>query len=263
MASAAKRIAHLFEKLERPRDEAACALWLAEALARPGVRVLSFLNAHAVNLSAYNEGFYNALQSSDHLLRDGSGAKLGCRIMGLAPGPNMNGTDLIPQILDRFRARKIVLLGAERRWLDRAAEKLRGQGHTALIARDGYGAEEDYLALIRQERPELIVLGMGMPKQELLALRLKAVLEAVGGTALIVNGGAIIDFLGEKVTRAPQWLRRLGLEWVYRLWLEPRRLARRYLIGNLVFFWHVLRVASGAGLGDTPTLAGGSRRTRI
>ena len=243
MVSAPKRIAQLFEKLERPRDEAAGALWLSEILARPGPRVLSFLNAHAVNLCARDETFCRALLSSDHMLRDGSGVKLGCRILGLAPGPNMNGTDLIPEILERFKTRKIAILGAERRWLEHAVAKLRGQGHTALVARDGFCAEEEYLALIREETPELVVLGMGMPKQELLALRLKAAIKESGGTALIVNGGAIIDFLGEKVTRAPRWLRRLGLEWVYRLWLEPRRLARRYLIGNVVFFWRILHVA--------------------
>src|SRR5215813_5208200 len=100
--SAPKRIAHLFQKLELPRDHVEAETWLAAMLARPGVRVLSFLNAHAVNLCAANEIFHRAVLGSDHVLRDGSGVRLGCRLLGLAPGPNMNGTDLIPVILERF-----------------------------------------------------------------------------------------------------------------------------------------------------------------
>jgi hypothetical protein len=63
--------------------------------------------------------------------------------------------------------------------------------------------------------------------------------ERLSHPLLIVNGGAILDFLGEKVTRAPEVMRNTGLEWVYRLYLEPKRLARRYLLGIPVFFSHV------------------------
>ena len=71
-----------------------------------------------------------------------------------------------------------------------------------------------------------------MPKQKLLAEMLAKRLE---GPILIVNGGAILDFMAGRFQRAPTLLRRLGLEWSYRLWLEPRRLWRRYVIGNAVF----------------------------
>jgi N-acetylglucosaminyldiphosphoundecaprenol N-acetyl-beta-D-mannosaminyltransferase len=241
MTSAPERIAALFRKMERPADAEAGWARLCAALEEPGVRVVSFLNAHAVNLSARNEIFFAALTKSDHLLRDGSGVRLGCRIFGLEPGPNMNGTDLIPLLLERFKDRKIALFGTERRWLEQAVQTLRARGIENLLAADGYRIDEHYLALVQKEQPRLIVLGMGMPKQELLALRLKAAVAAAGGSASIVNGGAILDFLGQKVPRAPGWMRRVGLEWLYRLWREPKRLARRYLIGNLAFLWHVLR----------------------
>jgi N-acetylglucosaminyldiphosphoundecaprenol N-acetyl-beta-D-mannosaminyltransferase len=89
-----------------------------------------------------------------------------------------------------------------------------------------------YLHLAQEKAPELIVLGMGMPKQEQLA---KAQRAQAAGTPLIVCGGAILDFLGGKVARAPKRMRRIGLEWLYRFALEPRRLFRRYLMGNPAF----------------------------
>jgi hypothetical protein len=70
---------------------------------------------------------------------------------------------------------------------------------------------------------------MGMPRQEEVAIALRA---ALGFPCLIVCGGAIIDFLGGKVPRAPVWMRRCGLEWAFRLGREPRRLWNRYVHGN-------------------------------
>jgi len=77
-----------------------------------------------------------------------------------------------------------------------------------------------------------VVLGMGMPKQETVAQQLRA---AVSGPILIINGGAVLDFLADRFQRAPPLLRSLGLEWLFRLLLEPRRLWRRYIVGNIVF----------------------------
>jgi N-acetylglucosaminyldiphosphoundecaprenol N-acetyl-beta-D-mannosaminyltransferase len=78
-----------------------------------------------------------------------------------------------------------------------------------------------------------------MPRQELVARSLRAQLDY---PCLIVCGGAIIDFLGGKTARAPVWMRRLGLEWVYRLVQEPGRLFRRYVLGNPLFLARALRL---------------------
>jgi N-acetylglucosaminyldiphosphoundecaprenol N-acetyl-beta-D-mannosaminyltransferase len=79
---------------------------------------------------------------------------------------------------------------------------------------------------------------MGMPKQERLARRLR--LELPHAPA-IVCGGAILDFMSGNVERAPQPMRRLGLEWLYRLCREPRRLFRRYVLGNPLFILRLVR----------------------
>jgi exopolysaccharide biosynthesis WecB/TagA/CpsF family protein len=71
-----------------------------------------------------------------------------------------------------------------------------------------------------------------MPRQEEVAVLLRA---ALGYPCLIVCGGAIIDFIGNKTSRAPAWMRRTGLEWAWRLALEPKRLFKRYVLGNPLF----------------------------
>jgi N-acetylglucosaminyldiphosphoundecaprenol N-acetyl-beta-D-mannosaminyltransferase len=89
----------------------------------------------------------------------------------------------------------------------------------------------------------VIVLGMGMPRQEEVAAVLRS---ALGYPCLIICGGAIIDFLGGKTSRAPGWMRAFGLEWLYRLGLEPKRLFRRYVLGNPLFIARALRLAASS-----------------
>ena len=85
----------------------------------------------------------------------------------------------------------------------------------------------------------MVILGMGMPTQELLSAMLARELP---GPVLIVNGGAILDFIAGRVRRAPGLMRRLGLEWLFRLLLEPARLWRRYLLGNVIFLWRTAQI---------------------
>jgi N-acetylglucosaminyldiphosphoundecaprenol N-acetyl-beta-D-mannosaminyltransferase len=101
-----------------------------------------------------------------------------------------------------------------------------------VIGEHGFFELDAYLSLAVEQRSELIVLGMGMPKQELVAAALKRQLVF---PCTIVCGGAIIDFLAGRTSRAPVWMRRAGAEWVYRLMLEPKRLFHRYVIGNPIF----------------------------
>jgi exopolysaccharide biosynthesis WecB/TagA/CpsF family protein len=212
--------------------------------------VLGFANAHAMNSAARDPAFSRALTGSDVLLRDGSGMAILLRLLGQDPGMNLNGTDLIPKLLQRFDGRRIALFGTRERWLDEARRVVETQlaPHSPCVCMNGFLSDEEYLRRARAQKPALIVLGMGMPRQELLAQRLRATLDH---PCLIVCGGAIIDFLGGKTPRAPDWMRAVGLEWCYRLAQEPRRLFRRYVLGNPLFLaraWRFTRSAPAIGL---------------
>lgn len=204
--------------------------------------VLAFVNAHAMNSAAQSRKFFEALMSADIVLRDGAGMAILLRLLNQTPGLNLNGTDLIPKILRLYAGRPIALFGTQDPYLCRARERVTNElapGSTVLTAH-GFLETIDYVHLAARHKPDLIVLGMGMPRQEEVACVLR---HAVGYRCLIVCGGAIIDFMGGKTSRAPAWMRRTGLEWAYRLALEPRRLFRRYVVGNPVFLARSLALA--------------------
>lgn len=236
------RLRSVLDAVHVPDSEASL---LDGLMAGEGVRVVSFVNAHGFNVSARDKDFAHALTGSDILLRDGSGMKILMKLMGRDPGPNLNGTDLIPQIIARHSeaGHPIALMGTEEPWLSKTAEKLRSDGANITLTEDGFQPEAHYLSALTDTPARLAVLGMGMPKQERVSMLLR---EKLDGPLLIINGGAVIDFMGGKVTRAPEWMRKAGIEWVYRLLKEPRRLFRRYVIGNVAFLWRALRLKLGA-----------------
>jgi N-acetylglucosaminyldiphosphoundecaprenol N-acetyl-beta-D-mannosaminyltransferase len=228
-----QRIIH---KLQVVTDQAA-EQQLITALATPAApTVLGFVNAHAMNLLADSAAYYQALSAADVLLRDGSGMSMLFRRLGLAPGLNMNGTDFIPKLLAAFAGRRVAFWGTDEPFLTNARQHSEALFAVNVVSvQHGFAEVDEYLNLARQLQPELIVLGMGMPKQEIVAARLAA----SGAPCLIVCGGAILDFLGGKVTRAPHWVRQLGCEWMFRLLNEPKRLFRRYVLGNFVFLLRI------------------------
>jgi len=99
---------------------------------------------------------------------------------------------------------------------------------------DGLSAE------LAAAQPRIVFVGLGFPKQEQLIARLAASLPG----AWFVGCGAAIPFAGGTVRRAPAWMQRAGLEWVYRLISEPRRLARRYLVDDLPFAMRLLAASA-------------------
>lgn len=217
---------------------------LLDWLTRPSEpRILAFVNAHAMNAAASSRNFFDALTSADLLLRDGAGMGILLRLLNQPPGLNLNGTDLIPKVLGRCGGRTIALFGTQDPYLAqaRAVVASRIARGVRCIAAHGFLDTACYVRLAAAHRPAVIVLGMGMPRQEEVATVLRA---SIGFPCLIICGGAIIDFLGNKTSRAPGWVRRTGFEWLFRLALEPRRLFRRYVIGNPLFIARALRLAA-------------------
>lgn len=200
---------------------------------------MGFINQHGLNLSCADEDFRRALLDCDVLLRDGAGMKIAMRLFRLAPGLNMNGTDYIPELIAQLCAQRgdcsVHLYGTREPWLGLATGRITAALGLRPYTLDGFQPGKHYIKAAVADRAafKIIVLGMGMPKQERIAGELK---RALDGPALIICGGAILDFMAGRVPRAPRWLQRAGLEWAYRLLQEPRRLFRRYVIGIPHFF---------------------------
>lgn len=207
--------------------------------------ILAFANAHAVNIARQSPGFFDSLCAADYLLRDGIGVSILLRLFGVKAGLNANGTDLIPKLLARFAGRRVALCGTAEPQLSAAVDHVRRSGCDIAVALDGFGPREGYLSAIQAARPELVVLGMGMPKQERIAQYLAQHLDY---PVVIVCGGAILDRWAGRVVRPPAFIRRMRMEWLFRLALEPKRLWRRYTVGVVSFlFWAVALRLSARG----------------
>ncbi|MGB4813104.1 MAG: WecB/TagA/CpsF family glycosyltransferase [Methylophilaceae bacterium] len=234
---------NIVEKIRVIENEAAEAQLVNELSILNEPRVLGFANSFAMNSMVNNQSFYHALYGADVILRDGSGMSMLMTRLMVNKGLNMNGTDFIPKLLEAYRGKRVAFWGTEEPYLSQAVELAKAKFGVQIVSvHHGFDPAQAYVALAKQHQPQLIVLGMGMPKQEKIA-------EMVRDTnmpVLIVCGGAIIDFMGNKVKRAPKWVRKISFEWAYRLMLEPKRLYRRYVLGNPMFIYRLLRMHRAA-----------------
>lgn len=223
-----------------------------EALLAPGRRRAFFLNAHCCNLMARDPAYAAALGRADMVLPDGIGVELAARMTGRRLTANLNGTDLGPQLM-RAAARRgltVFLFGAAPGVADRAASALCLQtpGLRVVGTRDGYGGAADAdaaVAAINASGADIVLVAMGVPAQELWLDRHADRLSA----RVTLGVGALFDFLAGVAPRAPAAVRRARMEWVWRLGLEPRRMAGRYLSGNVAFMVRAARHAAAAGQG--------------
>jgi exopolysaccharide biosynthesis WecB/TagA/CpsF family protein len=208
---------------------------------------LAFCNAHTAN-TAWSDPAFRATLARFLVLPDGVGVDIAARqLWGRPFQANLNGTDFVPRLIASSpRPLRIALIGGRPGVAERAA--------AALLATDGrhaFGpvlngfadkiAVDAWLATLASSPVDVILVAMGNPRQE---LWIDANLTGAHG-ALAIGVGALFDFLAGEVSRAPAFVRRLRLEWLHRLAMEPRRLFRRYVLGNPLFLARVLAVKFG------------------
>jgi N-acetylglucosaminyldiphosphoundecaprenol N-acetyl-beta-D-mannosaminyltransferase len=160
------------------------------------------------------------------------------RLLGDPLPERVNGTDLMYRLfaLSEEKGYRPYILGATQDVLDRAADCLRRLHPNLSLAgsQHGFFGEEESAVIcdeIRRAEPDILFIAMGSPRKELWMGRHGAEL----GVPLVMGVGGSVDILAGVTRRAPQWMQRNGLEWLFRLGQEPRRLAIRYTLGNLRF----------------------------
>ena len=203
---------------------------------------IAFVNADCANLAARHPDYRDHLAACDWVFVDGSGMRLAGKIMHQPVRDNVNGTDLFPLLCERLASQRqrLFLLGARPGVAAAAAEwaKARFPGLQIAGIRHGYYTPEeeaDVLAEIRASRADVVLVAFGAPRQEAWIARH---LDDSGATVAIGVGG-LFDYYSGRIPRAPLWMRRCGIEWIFRLIQEPGRLWRRYLAGNAIFLWRV------------------------
>lgn len=217
-------------------DEALAAIDAALAAGQP--TRISFVNADCVNIAAVNAAYREALATTDWVFIDGIGMRIAGRIMHQPVRDNVNGTDLFPRLCQSLeqQGKRLFLYGAQPGVAAAAAGWALARFPALQIAGTlhGYqpaGAEAEAIDAIRASRADVVLVALGAPAQETWIARN---LEKTGATVAIGVGG-LFDYYSGRIPRAPLWMRRLGLEWLFRLIQEPRRLWRRYVVGNAVF----------------------------
>jgi N-acetylglucosaminyldiphosphoundecaprenol N-acetyl-beta-D-mannosaminyltransferase len=203
------------------------------------------VNIHAMNIAYSDPPFRDFLNQSQITFCDGVGVKWAARLTGQHLEDRFTPPDFVDRICAAaIRQRwKAFFLGAKPGVAQRAAQKLMSQFPGLEIqTHHGYfdktkDCQENrpVVAMINDFQPQVLILGFGMPLQE------KWILENMDSMRvnIVIPAGALFDYLAGEVPRAPRWMTDNGFEWLGRLLIEPRRLWRRYIFGNPLFFWRV------------------------
>ncbi len=181
--------------------------------------------------------------SSDVVFADGMSVVWASRLLGTPLPERVTGIDLMNRILERGQSRgyRVYLLGATPEVVETAVARMRERhpGIEIVGCHHGYFAdadEEGVASAIAEARPDILFVAMTSPRKERFLSRWSGRL----GVPVCHGVGGSLDVLAGKVERAPEGWQRLGLEWLYRVVQEPRRLWRRYLVTNSIFVGLVL-----------------------
>lgn len=223
----------------------------ADRAARRGA-LAGYFNAATTNLALEDPELAALLPRFDCLYADGQGVVRAARRLGAPVAERINAGDFVVELLRRCAGAGVAIglvggrPGEAAGFAGRAREL--APGVRIVVALDGYFDEAEETrsgavrAAIEAADPDLVIVGMGSPRQERWAVRWADAAAREGGRGRAWwCVGALFEYYAGTRARAPVWARRAGLEWLFRLALEPRRLWRRYLIGNPKFLLRVER----------------------
>lgn len=221
--------------------ETSAAGFIAQALAARGGGRRPFYstsaNGQVLALCGKDPEFLGLMRGADQIHADGMPMVLYSRRFSKTPLPErVATTDLVHAVARRAEAAGVsfYFLGASEEVNARAVEAMQKAYPKLVFAgrRNGYFKPEDEDAVIAEvnaAKPDILWIGLGVPLEQRFVSRNINRLTNVG---LIKTSGGLFDFLSGRNSRAPAWMQSAGLEWIYRAWLEPRRLAMRYLTTN-------------------------------
>lgn len=217
-----------------------------------GKLLINTINAHSYNTAQKDVVFAEALTNGDVLIPDGASIVKACRWIKAKSQPKerIAGWDLFVHEMERVNKenegakKKVMFLGSSNKVL--ALIKARAEKDYPNIEVISFSppykpvfSDEDnrmMIESINNTKPDLLWIGMTAPKQEKWAY---AHWNELNINCHVGTIGAVFDFYAGTMQRAPIWWQEHSLEWLYRLLKEPKRMWRRYLIGNILFLWNI------------------------
>lgn len=209
--------------------------------------LINTLNAHSYNVSLKNKLFRQALLASDILLPDGIGVVWAESIINQNKIKKIAGEDIFKFEMKRLNTKggSCFFLGSSQDVLNKILQRAETEYPNIKIGcysppyKSKFTEADTKLMLenVNDFDPMTLFIGMTAPKQEIWAYENFKKISA----DRLISVGAVFDFYAGTIKRAPKWLINLGLEWLYRLIKEPKRMWKRYLIGNVIFMFSIIR----------------------
>jgi N-acetylglucosaminyldiphosphoundecaprenol N-acetyl-beta-D-mannosaminyltransferase len=208
--------------------------------------LINTINAHSFNIAQKDPLFAESLANADLLLPDGVSIVLAKRLLTGEKLKKIAGADLFFYEMRRINhiSGTCLFIGSNENTLRLIFERATREYPNIKVLTYSPPYKQEFLlednarmfTLVNNSKPDVLFIGMTAPKQEKWAYQNFHLL----GAGHICCIGAVFDFYAETVKRAPEWMISIGLEWFYRLVKEPRRMWRRYFLGNFKFIWLVL-----------------------
>ncbi|TQV73795.1 WecB/TagA/CpsF family glycosyltransferase [Aliikangiella marina] len=220
--------------------------WLVSRVQQHRKTTVAFANANNLNISVNNAALREHYSYADRVFADGSGIKLAGKILNKPVLDNVNGTDMFPLLCKALakQGAKVYFLGAQKNVIDNMVVQLKQDYPGLKIVGHHHGyigeGELDNLRVINQinrSNAEILLVAMGTPMQEHWLSKFAHKIQV----PVRMSVGGLFDFVAKKVSRAPLWMRKAGLEWVWRTIQEPSRMWKRYILGNPLFVYRVVK----------------------
>jgi len=231
-------------------DEAVAAIDGLLADGRP--HYMAVVNAAKIVAAGRDEKLRRVLAQADLVTADGMSVVWASHALGHPLKQRVTGIDLFERLVEHAARRglSVYFLGARDEAVRGLVERFTSRHPDLRLAgyRNGYFQPSESIAIaetIRRSEADFLFVAMGSPAQE---YWIASNLGRTGARFALGVGGSF-DHLGGLARRAPEWMRRIGLEWLYRFSREPRRLWRRYLIGNTTFVWLIVKQIWGGRRG--------------
>lgn len=209
-----------------------------------GVFIREDLNAHKVNLIKEDLSLRSFILGSDIVNADGISLVLSAVLLQGKIIPRVTGCDLFQSIIQlcRYKNRRVFLLGAKNVVLEDLIVRIEREQGLDVIAgyRDGYFDDlevESIIQNIDDSGADFVFVGMPSPQKEMFEAKIK---QKISRTMVLMGVGGSFDVLSGHVNRAPKIVQKAGLEWLFRLVQEPRRLWKRYFFGNTKFLAYLM-----------------------
>ena len=228
-------------------------LSMAELLARLDHGIVWTLNPDHLFHLQRNRAFFDAYRQADFITSDSKYVYWGLSWIGRRIKEKVSGSDIVPNYCAyhaRNPAVRVFLLGAAPGIAQTALERINARVGAQVVVGahspsmrfvDDEAEIAEVIRIINASGATCLIVGLGAPKQEIWITRHR---HAMPGVKVYMGVGATIDYEAGAVRRAPRWMTKSGLEWVYRIATEPRRYWRRYL-RDLEYFWLLLLDAAG------------------